>query len=115
MNDTVRKLKRKLKASDEIERCGVVLADGKLIALPNHHPKPTEGFAMIASDLKPHLDKIVGFWHTHPSASSLFSQEDYLGFGQWPGYINYIVGTDGVRAYQADEAGLVSEVDLASD
>lgn len=113
MRAIVSKLKRKLRANDTEERCGLVLKDGSVFQVPNVHPEPTRGFAIPGADLLENEEQLAGTWHTHPASSSILSQDDYRGFSQWPDCIHYIVGQDGVRAYRVND-GVIQEVDLAA-
>ena len=115
MLDIARKLKNKLLPEDTLERCGVVYTSKLVRELDNHHPDPARGFKISVKDLKKAGKKLAGTWHTHPGASSLLSQEDYVGFSQWPELTHYIIGTDGVRAYKADPFGIVKEVGFAAN
>lgn len=115
MPDILSKLQSKLQAGDELERCGLVLKSGRIIELENRHPRPANGFAISVSEMDRRYDKLAGTWHTHPHGNACLSQEDYLGFSGWPGLTHYIVGRDEIRAYRADDDGVVQEVDLASD
>jgi proteasome lid subunit RPN8/RPN11 len=108
------KLKRKLKADDTIERCGLVLADGSCPEKKNIHAVPEKGFMFRAQDLIENEEQLVGSWHTHPGQTAALSHEDYTGFSQWPQLVHYIIGTDGVRAYRTVD-GVIQEVDLAAD
>jgi proteasome lid subunit RPN8/RPN11 len=94
------KLKRKLRKTDTVERCGLVLANGSCPEKPNIHPQPERGFMFRAEDLLENENSLVGSWHTHPGQSAALSHEDYNGFSQWPHLTHYIIGTDGVRAYR---------------
>lgn len=115
MRAIVRKLTKKLKPDDAAERCGLILQSGKVIEAKNLHPKPDNGFILDCKALLEHEDKLVGTWHTHVGGRpSQLSQEDYLGFRQWPGLTHYIVAHDGVRAYRVED-NFVQEVDLAVD
>lgn len=104
------KLKRKLKAGQVEELCGLILKSGKVISIPNAHPEKEKAFAIPVKAMDENLDQLHGTWHTHPGSDSHLSQDDYFGFAQWPGLIHHIVGTDGVRAYVADETGIVKEL-----
>lgn len=105
----VSKLKRKLKAGDTEERCGLILEGGKIITAPNIHPEPTNGFMIDPSALLLNEQKMIGTWHTHPNGQSVLSAADHQGFRQWPNLTHYVIGEDGVRAYEVED-GLVLEV-----
>jgi proteasome lid subunit RPN8/RPN11 len=104
MPDTIRKLKRKLKAGDKVERCGLVLKNGRTFTVANQHPNPAVGFVISARDMKKHFNELAGIWHTHPLSSSHLSQDDWYGICNWPGITHYIIGRDGVRSYHTDDA-----------
>lgn len=108
------KVKRKLKAMDTEERCGLILADGSVFQSKNIHPNPERAFMVAPEDLVEHEDNLFGTWHTHPNQPAALSQEDYSGFCQWPTLTHFIVGTDGVRAYRVVE-GVIEEVSLAAN
>lgn len=101
------KLKPLLKPEDTAERCGLILPRNKVVEVQNAHPHPDKGFMIPVKEL--HGKKVVGTWHTHPGQSATLSQDDYLGFSNWPGLLHYIVGTDGVRCYVADDNGIIEE------
>lgn len=102
------KLKRKLKAADTEERCGLILKGGKVIDVPNLHADPTQGFRIDGAVMLEHEEKLVGTWHTHPKTPALLSQEDYTGFLNWPDLTHYIIGQDTIRAYKV-EHGVIRE------
>ena len=113
MRDIVRKLKRKLRKDDTLERCGLVLSDGMVFQLENIHPQPERGFIIPGSEMFKYATTLCGTWHTHPGREATFSQEDYFGFCNWPDLIHFIIGTDGVKAYRVED-GVIVEVDLAA-
>ena len=114
MRDIIRKLKRKLKKTDTVERCGLVLTDGMVFQLENLHDNPEVGFRISGTELYKYETMLMGTWHTHPGKTSVLSQEDYNGFLNWPDLTHFIVGIDGVRAYRV-EGDVIREVDLAAD
>lgn len=109
MPDISQKLRRKLRKTDTLERCGFVLKSGRLKECANTHPDPAKGFRIAPETTSKNLNDIIGFWHTHPNMSAALSQDDYFGFAQWPGYTHYIVGSDGVRSYTVDDDGVIRE------
>lgn len=113
MRAIVRKLKPKLKPTDTVERCGFVLQDGRAFQCENEHPDPSKGFMIPVAMLVDNEDMLLGTWHTHPNQSAALSQEDYIGFSQWPELTHFIIGTDGVRAYRVID-GFITEVDTCS-
>ena len=96
-------LKKKLRAGDVAERCGLVLKNGRLIETENTHEDPIKGFRIDARELLKHEDNLAGTWHTHPGMSANLSNEDRKGFLQWPHLTHYIIGTDGVRSYVVED------------
>jgi proteasome lid subunit RPN8/RPN11 len=100
MPDIISSLKNKLDRENENETCGLILNDDTIVDIDNIHSEPTKGFRMSVKDIAKHESKMIGTWHTHPHDTANLSQEDYLGFKQWPKLIHYIVGVDGVRAFE---------------
>ena len=47
----------------------------------------------------------VATWHTHPGETSVLSVGDYGTFTNYPHLRHYIVGKDGVQAYEVDAQG----------
>lgn len=111
----MRAIASRFKPGAPTEICGLVLRSGRVIEVPNAHPEPEKGFAISANEMHRYRRSVAGTWHTHPHQPAALSQDDYVGFSQWPGLTHFIVGTDGVRAYRAGENGVIEEVDLASD
>jgi proteasome lid subunit RPN8/RPN11 len=103
-----RKLQRKLRKGAIKERCGLVLADGSILDVENKHPRPEVGVLFPARELVDHEHELAATWHTHPSTPSRLSQEDYIGFLQWPHIKHYIIANDGVRCYRIED-GLIVE------
>ena len=104
MLDVRSKLLKKLKPSDELEKCGTILASGRVLTSKNAAEFPAQSFEIPAVDMI--VDGLVGTWHTHPGDSANLSHLDYAGFLNWPTLTHYIVGTDGVKSYIVDD-GLV--------
>lgn len=92
-------------ASDKVERCGVVLKDGSWLEISNVHPEPEKGFHMDPTSFVAALEAgAVATWHTHPGKDPNLSEEDMIGFRQWPQLKHYIVGIrDGVQTVAAFE------------
>jgi proteasome lid subunit RPN8/RPN11 len=111
VTDTVSILSNLLSEGEELERCGFVLTDGEVVEVNNTHPEPEKGFVIPAASFRKYEDRIVATWHTHPKANANLSQEDYKGFSQWPQLRHYIIGVDGVRAFEVTD-GLVVKVSL---
>ena len=82
------------------ERCGVILASGKIKELPNIHPDPTNYFAMDAKELK--KKNIIASWHTHPTTGPNLSVADYKGFLLFPHLDHYIVAENQCWKYKVD-------------
>lgn len=95
------------------ELCGVVLADGDIMQLPNIHEKPVEGFHI---EPKAFLEQIeagaIATWHTHPGRDPNLSHEDFEGFHAWPSLTHHIVGIrDGeptVHSFRFEDGVLVT-------
>ena len=100
MNALASRLKRKLRPTDTEERCGLVLRDGRCFQVENTHGEPARGFRLDASEMVKHEGELAGTWHTHPNQTAALSEEDFMGFRQWPDLTHYIIGTDGVRGYR---------------
>lgn len=101
-----------LLAKDDIEeRCGLILKSGEVLECDNAHLEPTKGFKILPEVMLENLEEMVGTWHTHPGQDSNLSQEDYLGFTQWPTLTHYIIGIDGVCSFVV-ENGLIKEIKL---
>lgn len=103
MTAIVSKLKKKLKAGDTVERCGLVLASGRVFQTDNVHPEPEKGFEIPIEKMIEFEQELVGTWHTHPGKPATLSEADYDGFRNWPSLTHYIVGADGVRAYRVED------------
>lgn len=114
MADISPKLRLKLQADDHEERCGLVLRSGRIIETINRHPQPALGFVIPGKDLLKYQKTVVGTWHTHPRGqTSHLSQEDWLGFSQWPHLTHHVIGADGVRSYVVED-GMVMEQSFAA-
>lgn len=108
MSDIKSKLSKKLKKTDEQERCGLILTGDKIIETKNTHDDPVKGFKIDVEALAENEDSLTGTWHTHPNDTANLSQEDYAGFLQWPDLRHYIIGVDGVRCFEVAD-GLIVE------
>ena len=110
MRVTKSQLKRKLRKRDKIERCGLILNDGKIVETANIAPEPSISFRIPSDDLLKYEDQLAGTWHTHIDGDANLSAADYVGFCNWPSLTHYIIGTirgsKEVRKYHV-EAGLV--------
>jgi proteasome lid subunit RPN8/RPN11 len=112
MSAIVSKLLKRLKAKDKVERCGLVLDGNKIIECANIHDKPEEGFHIPGETMIANKDTMIATWHTHFDKPANLSHEDWDGFLRWPNLRHYIIGIDGVRAFEV-EGVLVVEVELA--
>lgn len=87
----------------DLERCGFILEDDVVIEVTNIAENPADAFKISADDLILYAETAVGTWHTHPRGDANLSEQDYVGFLQWPKLTHYIVGRDGVRSYQVHD------------
>lgn len=97
------------KYSDEgNERIGFILDNDEIVELLNDHDDPENGAKFRSADLYAYLydDKRVvnvkATWHTHPSATSNLSGDDYIAFRNHPQIDHYIIGNDGVTRYYVE-------------
>lgn len=93
------------------ERVGVILHNGVVIEVENKAENPDESFDVDPQVMIEYEDQIKGTFHTHPGASAQLSGEDYQAFSNWRKLIHYIVGNDGVRAYEVNGNGAVVSKD----
>lgn len=106
MNDIHAQLAELFDPEVEEELCGLITAEGAVIAVTNIHPEPTKGFRLDPVTMLDLMNtyEIAGTWHTHPYGDATFSQEDYAGFLNWPDLTHYVVGLGGeVRAYIVED------------
>jgi proteasome lid subunit RPN8/RPN11 len=89
------------------ERCGLILTRGTIIEAPNIAADPEHSYEISPEIVLKYLPRLKGTWHTHPGQDANLSEEDDTGFKNWPKLTHYIIGSDGVRAYTVNEAGLV--------
>ena len=110
----IEKIKEKLKPyyfDVGVERTGFILQDGSIVEVRNICDDPEDGFLIADEDVLKYAEQSYGFWHTHPGVTSNLSGDDYTTFAAWRNLIHFIVGKDGVRAYQFDKAkGAVVEL-----
>ena len=99
-------LLKRLKPTDTVERCGLVLSGGRVIKTQNVAANTVMSFEIPPEEMIKPGRTVVGTWHTHPGQPANLSHEDYAGFLNWPELTHWIVGTDGVRGYKVDN-GLV--------
>lgn len=90
-----------------------------VLAGPNRHRDPRTAFELdagfVAAVLRRHGERLVGFWHSHPSGDARPSASDRAT--AWPGTWTLIVGLGGrqpeARAYLATRGGGLEEGLLA--
>lgn len=117
MDDTTRSALLKLVA-DQLEHgmpelCGVIMPDGDFVEVPNIHAEPALGFHMEPRTFLGLLGLgAVATWHTHPGKDPNLSDEDLVGFQQWPNLEHHIVGIrDGVptvHSFKVDDGIVVT-------
>ena len=91
---------KKFYSAEGPERVGLILKSGKAIELENVAPDPQVGSTISLDDLVRYEDEAVATWHTHPSAPSNLSMDDYEAFKNWPHLKHYIIGLEGVRCFR---------------
>lgn len=106
-SDVKSRLLALLEDDDDDERIGFVLDDGSIIEVENICQTPTDGFEIKAEDLLKYEHTIKASWHTHPGASSNPSFGDLQSFLNYPDWRHYIIGNDGVIAYEVKNGKLV--------
>lgn len=85
------------------ERCGFIYRAGFCIdEVKNISGSPQDSFRISTYEIRKYTEdlKAQATWHTHPSASSNLSGEDHKAFKSYPELIHFIIGNDGVKAYQ---------------
>lgn len=97
--------------SNDVEKLGVILADGSVIELQNIHEEPENGALMKSQDVFDYLysgeHETVALWHTHvKGATADLSGEDYGTFLLHPDMKQYIVSATEIKMYYV-EAGEV--------
>lgn len=98
-------------ASEGPERGGFVLPDGSIVEVENDAPSPNDGFDVCPEDLITFGERAVASWHTHPNASANLSVLDNSAFLCWPKLRHFIIGNDGIKAYEIT-SGRVLNVSL---
>lgn len=91
------------------ERVGFILHNGNPVEVPNAAPFDPDAprFEVKPDIMIAHEDIAWATWHTHPGASGNLSIDDYWAFKNWPTFIHYIVGSDGVWTFRVDQDGKV--------
>lgn len=89
------------------ERVGFILDDDSIIEIENICSDPTDGFEIHTDDLMKYEGHIKASWHTHPGASSNPSMGDLQSFLNYPDWVHYIIGEDGVIAYEVKNGKLL--------
>lgn len=85
-----------------VERCGVILEDGKIVELVNSHQAPDQGFAFPPSTFEEN-PTAVATWHTHPDGNPNLSVPDYHSFLTKPTLFHYIAGDGKVWGFYIQE------------
>jgi hypothetical protein len=91
---------------DGPERGGVIIAEG-LVEITNICGDE-DGYAPDPDELVLYIDQMIGTFHTHPGQTANLSVEDFNTYLQFPGMRHAIVGTDGVRWYEAKGGAVVN-------
>lgn len=94
------------------ERVGFILNDNTIVEVTNVASDPMEGFMVSPLNVVKYTEGAAwASWHTHPQALSNLSGDDYYTFQDYFHMVHFIVGIDGVKAYQYDiEKKVVVEV-----
>jgi proteasome lid subunit RPN8/RPN11 len=58
---------------------------------------------MKAEILVEHEKDLYGTWHTHPEGSANLSEQDYMGFRNWPRLRHYIIGKNEIRCFELQD------------
>lgn len=84
------------------ERVGYIHDMNHIVEVKNVSPAPNEGFFVSPEDIIANTETKQAWasWHTHPNQDANLSGEDHKMFIQWPDLIHFIIGNDGVRAFQ---------------
>lgn len=85
------------------ESCGFISNDLEVILVHNAAQDPSSGFLISGEALQEHGETSFASWHTHPGQDANLSGDDYIAFKNWPNLIHFIIGSDGVRAFQWDK------------
>ena len=109
----IQKFRKKLTAflTGEVERCGIITAQGEIVECQNLAEDPRDAFRFREEDLK----GAIATWHTHPSTTGNLSVKDYIFFKSWPNYTHFTISSDGVWCYIMDEQLRVIQVDEEDD
>lgn len=94
---------------DGPERVGFVLKDGTFVEVENKAAYDPEAprFEVAPEVMIEHAETAQATWHTHPGQSGNLSIDDYWAFKNWPQFVHYIVGNDGVWMFRVDDTGKV--------
>lgn len=93
--------------ADGEERCGFLLQDGSIVEVKNMSTEPKDSYVIDVAEILKYEDRIKATWHTHPGLTSNLSGEDYKGFLNYPEYLHYIVGEDGVSCFSVQSGVIV--------
>lgn len=105
--DLKSRLNELLEDSSDPERVGFVLDDDVIVEVENVCSEPTDGFEIRSEDLLKYEGRIKASWHTHPGASSNPSIGDLQSFLNYPDWVHYIIGEQGVVVFKVNNGKLV--------
>jgi hypothetical protein len=83
------------------------MPDGAVVECKNICSTPALGFDVSDADLHIYIDDAVGTWHTHPFSSNQLSIGDFDTYRGLPTLTHFILGQDGLAAYQADRDAII--------
>lgn len=96
-------------ASFPEEACGLVLADGGVVALANVAEDPVNNFSVDPVGLAAWWEtgQVTGVWHSHPMAPAVPSEEDESGFNlrDWD-FLIYSVCDEDLGWYRLEDGRL---------
>lgn len=89
-------------ALDEVERCGVITADGNIVECPNMSTSPENSYFIMEKDIEA-ISGIVGTWHSHPRGPLNLSIDDYNNFAELHQLSHIILTPRFVALYEMQE------------
>lgn len=100
---SLKKVLKQFYAPEGSERVGFINSK-QIVEVKNTAENPLQGFFVGPEDIIKHTEELDAWatWHTHPNQDSNLSGEDYKMFMQWPDFIHFIIGSDGVKCYKYD-------------
>ena len=89
-----------------VERVGFIINTNTIAEVQNNSSDPENGFMVSPEDIERYTEEQVAAasWHTHPGGDANLSGEDFRMFKAYRTMKHFIVGKDGVRCFQYDEA-----------